>query len=181
MLIAKSPLRISFLGGGSDFPSYFQNSSIGGSVLGTSIARYVYVMIENQPLFEEVKFRVTYRKTDAAQDLESIKHPSVRESLKLRSWTSPLNIATMADLPGRSGLGSSSAFTVALNIALDKMQNRDLALSSKYLYDLAHRAIMIERIKLNEHGGYQDQFHSVFGGLRRYDFFKSKVEILPKI
>lgn len=177
MLVIKAPLRVSFIGGGTDFPSFFNGNKNGGSVFGTSISKYVYVMIEHQPEFEETKFRVTYRVTDSSQSIRELKHPVVRETLAAHSWSTPLNIATMANLPGRSGLGSSSAFTVALNHGLNNLRETKNDSSFNYLMELALSSINIERNLLQEYGGYQDQFHASFGGMRRYQFRSSGISI----
>lgn len=168
--IASAPLRISFLGGGTDYPNYFEKSERDGCVIGSTINQYVYISALNQPPFEEVRFRFTYRKTDAVRSIREIDHPVVRTILTERRWTKPLNLATMATLPGRSGLGSSSAFTVALIRLMD-----DLIGVHQSPHDIAQEAIRIERDLLMEAGGYQDQFHSAVGGFRFYNFTSSGV------
>ena len=181
MIIARAPLRISFLGGGTDYPEYYENSDVGGAVLGTTINQYVYVMISKQPEFEKVRFRVTYRKTDAVADISEISHPAVRASLQKRNWQSPLNIATMASLPGRSGLGSSSAFTVALNYGLDILEKTTFKNEEDHLRYVADFAILIERDELGEAGGHQDQYHAAFGGFRLYEFSNAVIKVNSRI
>lgn len=181
MLVVKAPLRVSFIGGGTDFPAFFNVHEQGGSVFGTSISKYVYVMIEHQPEFEATKFRVTYRVTDSSQSIKELKHPVVREALAAHGWSTPLNIATMANLPGRSGLGSSSAFTVALNHGLNNLRERKTDSSFNYLMQLALNSINIERNLLQEHGGYQDQLHASFGGMRRYQFRSNGISVGDQI
>lgn len=163
MITSRTPLRVSFLGGGTDFPSFFNSNT--GYVLGTTINKYVYVNILPLPLFAEERFRFTYRVTESVMDYNMFEHPVVREVLKDKKWGHPLNIATMADLPGRSGLGSSSSFTVGLLCALNYFENNKML-----PVDLAKESIRIERDLLAEPGGWQDQFQAAFGGFRLYKF-----------
>ena len=163
MIVSRTPLRVSFLGGGTDFPSYFNSSP--GYVLGTTINKYVYVNILPLPKFAEERYRFTYRVTESVLDFNDFKHPVVREVLKEKKWAHPLNIATMADLPGRSGLGSSSSFTVGLLNVLNHFGKHQVL-----PFDLAKESIRIERELLGEPGGWQDQFQAAFGGFRLYKF-----------
>lgn len=166
MIIAKSPLRVSFLGGGTDYPQYFKTPGKVGNVVGTTINQFVYVAILNQPKFEEFKFRFNWRISEGTNEIHEISHPVVKAVLKYLKNTSPLNISTMADLPGRSGLGSSSAFTNALLASLlTKMEKK-----TPSALRLAEMAIEVERNILKEAGGYQDQYHSAIGGLKHYTF-----------
>lgn len=169
MIISKTPLRVSFLGGGTDFPSFFHSNT--GYVLGTTINKYVYVNILPLPKFAEERYRFTYRVTESVLDFKDFQHPVVREILKDRDWTHPLNIATMADLPGRSGLGSSSSFTVGFLRALSHFESRDVDPIT-----LARDAVRIERELLGEPGGWQDQFHAAIGGFRLYKFDAGTVD-----
>ena len=163
MIISKTPLRVSFLGGGTDYPSFFNSNE--GYVLGTTINKYVYVNILPLPEFAEERYRFTYRMTESVMDFKKFEHPVVREVLKEKNWTHPLNIATMADLPGRSGLGSSSSFTVGLLHALEHFGHHKVNPAH-----LAEESIRIERGLLAEPGGWQDQFQAAFGGFRLYKF-----------
>jgi len=163
MITSRTPLRVSFLGGGTDFPSFFNSNS--GYVLGTTINKYVYVNILPLPKFTEEKYRFTYRITESVADHKDFLHPVVREVLSDKGWTQPLNIATMADLPGRSGLGSSSSFTVGFLKAINHFESREVPPSQ-----LAREAIRIERELLGEPGGWQDQFHASIGGFNLYKF-----------
>ena len=163
MIISKTPLRVSFLGGGSDYKGFFEETP--GCVLGSTINQYVYITLMPLPVFAEEKFRFTYRITESVDEVEEFKHPVVREVLKRTKDLIPFNIATMANLPGRSGLGSSSSFTVGLINALETFLEKEI--DPKYL---AEAAINIERNALEENGGYQDQYHAAYGGLRSYRF-----------
>lgn len=172
MWISKTPLRASFLGGGTDYASYFRSHP--GAVLGGTINKHVYIQALPLAPIAEQKFRVTYRTTESVDRAEDIRHPVIREALKLHGWTEPLNIATMSDLPGGTGLGSSSAFTVGFINLLNKMRGVELT-----RYELARQAIHMEQVILNENVGVQDQIHAAFGGLARYEFSGETFSIEP--
>ena len=116
MIASSAPLRISYLGGGTDYQNYF--GQYGGLVIGASINMKVFVFLNELSTVAEENVRFTYRKIESVVSLMEIKHPVVREVLKIYAPNERLNIATFADLPGKSGLGSSSAFTVALITAV---------------------------------------------------------------
>ena len=122
----------------------------------------------------EQKYRLTYRKVESVDTVDEITHPVVRECLKLYGMTDPLSIGTMSDLPGGTGLGSSSSFTVGLINLLHKI--KQLPITRKAL---AEEAINLERNILNEVGGVQDQYHAAFGGLSKYEFRGNKTSIYP--
>ncbi|MEK7075440.1 MAG: kinase, partial [Patescibacteria group bacterium] len=117
MVITKTPFRISFFGGGSDYPVYYENNG-GGAVLSTSINKYCYITCRHLPPFFEHKHRIVWSKTELVKDIEEIQHSSVRETLKFLNIQKGVEIHHEADLPARSGLGSSSSFTVGLLHAL---------------------------------------------------------------
>jgi D-glycero-alpha-D-manno-heptose-7-phosphate kinase len=170
MHITKSPMRITFLGGGTDYESFFKYHI--GSCIFATIDKFVYVSTINQPIFVEDLFKFTYRKTEGVASLNEIEHPVVKAILDEFQWSTPINIATMADLPESSGLGSSSAFTAALyqNLATRK----GLAIDPM---NLARKAISIERHVLQEPGGWQDQISTVYGGLRMINFTSRSFEV----
>ena len=172
MWISKTPLRASFLGGGTDYPSHFRSHP--GAVLGGTIDKHVYIQALPLAPIAEQKFRVTYRTTESVDTVDEIRHPVIRETLKLHGWTDPLNIATMSDLPGGTGLGSSSAFTVGFINLLHRMRGKELT-----RYELARQAIHMEQNILNENVGVQDQIHAAFGGLARYEFSGDTFSIEP--
>jgi D-glycero-alpha-D-manno-heptose-7-phosphate kinase len=174
VITTRTPLRVSFVGGGTDYESFFSRTT--GSVVGCTIDLNVYVTLLKLPKFAREKFRFTYRQTESVSDIDEMKHPVVREMMRNLCWDMPLNIATMADVPGNSGLGSSSAFTVGLLLGLRKLD------SSKDLEpaQLAEKAVEIERTLLGEPGGWQDQYHAAFGGFRSYEFTKSSVHVGEK-
>ena len=172
MWVSKTPLRASFLGGGTDYPSYFRSHP--GAVLGGTIDKYVFIQALPLAAIAEQKFRVTYRTTESVNSVNEICHPVIRETLRLYDWSAPLNIATMSDLPGSTGLGSSSAFTVGFVNLLNRMRGVELT-----RYELARQAIHIEQDILKENVGVQDQIHASFGGLCRYEFTGDTFSIEP--
>jgi len=172
MWISKTPLRASFFGGGTDYPSHFRDYP--GAVLGSTIDKYVYIQTLPLAPIAEQKFRVTYRTTESVDRIEDIRHPVIRETLKLHGWTEPMNIATMSDLPGGTGLGSSSAFTVGFINLIQRLKGVELT-----RYELARQAIQMEQVVLAENVGVQDQIHAAFGGLSRYEFSGDSFSIEP--
>lgn len=170
MYFTRSPMRITFIGGGTDHKSFFKIHD--GATISSTINKYVNVITNEQPAFVEDKYKFTYRQTEGVKYVEDFEHPIVRETLKILEWRSPLNIATMADLPGGSGLGSSSAFTAAL---LYNLTGRN---GEKFNpVELAKKSIHIERDLLKEPGGYQDQIATTYGGLRLISYKKNNFEV----
>ena len=172
MWISRTPLRASFFGGGTDYPSYFHSNP--GAVLGGTIDKYIFIQALPLAGFSEQKFRVTYRTTESVNTIGEIRHPVIRETLKHFGWDNPLNIATMSDLPGGTGLGSSSAFTVGFLNLMHRMHGIELT-----RYELARQAIYMEQEILHENVGVQDQIHAAFGGLARYEFCGDNISIEP--
>ena len=174
MVITKTPFRISFFGGGSDYPVWYDNNG-GGAVLSTSINKYCYLTCRHLPPFFEHKHRIVWSKTELVKDIEEIQHPSVRETLKFLNIQKGVEIHHEADLPARSGLGSSSSFTVGLLHAL-------YALSGKMVSkrQLALDAIHVEQERLKENVGSQDQVAAAFGGFNKIEFGgHNKITIHP--
>ena len=164
MIITRTPLRVSFLGGGSDFQEFFKDES--GFVFGSAINLFVYTAVLRHSDLADNKYKLTYRKNESVDSLDDLQHPLVREILKkYHRDNSGLHIATLADVPARTGLGSSSAFAVGLINAISVLHSTKLTPS-----DLATSAIDIERKILGEPGGWQDQCHSAFGGLNLFSF-----------
>jgi D-glycero-alpha-D-manno-heptose-7-phosphate kinase len=161
MILSKTPLRMSWVGGGSDLPSYYKNSL--GAVISTSINKYVYVAINKK--FDS-KIRLSYNKTEEVDLVNQIEHPIFRETLSYLNIVGGIEIASMADIPSKgSGLGSSSSFTVGLLNALHAYQNKFIS-----KYDLAQKACHIEIDKCEEPIGKQDQYAASFGGINIYRF-----------
>lgn len=164
MIISKTPLRISFFGGGTDFPEFFHEH--GGAVLGTAIDKNIYHSVTRFPseLFD-YSIRLAYRRTECVRTLDEIEHAPFREVLRHFGIERDVEIALAADLPSLSGLGSSSSFTVGLINALS-------AFSGKFMPKdvLARKAIHMERDVLRETVGWQDQIFAAYGGLNLIEF-----------
>jgi D-glycero-alpha-D-manno-heptose-7-phosphate kinase len=163
MIISKTPFRISLFGGGTDYPKWYHEN--GGSVLATTIDKYCYISCRHLPPFFEHKHRIVYSKIESVKTTEEIQHPVVRSVLSTLGITAGLEIHHDADLPARSGLGSSSSFTVGLINVLYALKG--LQISKQ---DLAKQAIHIEQKVLKEVVGNQDQVLAAFGGFNRIDF-----------
>jgi D-glycero-alpha-D-manno-heptose-7-phosphate kinase len=129
MVITKTPFRISFFGGGTDHPDWFNHH--GGKVLATTFDKYCYISVRVLPPFFEHKHRIVYSKIESVNEIESINHPSVREVLKYLNYPKGLEIHHDGDLPARSGLGSSSSFTVGILNALSAMNGDYKSIFSK--------------------------------------------------
>lgn len=164
MIISKTPFRISFFGGGTDHPAWFREH--GGKVIATTFDKYCYISVRNLPPFFDHKFRVVYSKIENVKSIDELQHPSVREVLKYFENKNGLEIHHDGDLPARSGLGSSSSFTVGLVNAMN-------ALNGKYSSpnELASNAIHIEQNLINENVGSQDQISAAYGGFNEIEFF----------
>jgi D-glycero-alpha-D-manno-heptose-7-phosphate kinase len=174
MIISKTPVRISFFGGGTDYREYFERHR--GAVLGTTIDKYVYVSVNSVSDFFDYKIRVAYSRSEFVNRVEDIVHPSVRETLKYKKIDRHLDIHIFSDLPVRTGLGSSSAFTVGFLNALYTLEGKVV-----HKQRLAEEAVYIEHEMTGERGGYQDQFHAAFGGLNIIEFQKTGIAVRPVI
>lgn len=161
MIISRTPLRMSFVGGGSDLPVFYRK--FGGAVVSTAINQFVYITVNKK--FDE-KIRVSYSKTEEARTVDRIQHPLVREAMKLLKINGGMEITSVADIPGRgSGLGSSSSFTVGLLHALHAYAERYASAEQ-----LAREACEIEIERCGEPIGKQDQYAAAFGGLNYIRF-----------
>lgn len=165
MIITRTPFRISFFGGGTDFPAWYKIN--GGGVLSATIDKYCYITLRRLPPFFEYKHRIVYSKTELSDDIREIIHPSVRETFRFMDVQEGLEVHHDGDLPARSGLGSSSSFTVGLLHALYGLKGR--MVSKK---QLALDAIHIEQEMIRENVGSQDQVAVAFGGLNKISFSK---------
>lgn len=166
MIITRTPFRISFFGGGTDYPQWFQNH--GGSVLSTTIDKYCYITCRQLPPFFEHKHRIVYSKIESVKTVQEISHPSVRACLNYIGGDQGYEIHHDGDLPARSGLGSSSSFTVGLLNALYGINGK---MSSKEF--LAKDAIYVEQELIGENVGSQDQIAAAFGGLNKIQLNRS--------
>lgn len=162
MIITKTPFRISFFGGGTDFPGYYNEH--GGAVISTTFDKYCMVSVGHLPRFFEYSNQLTYSKIERTKTVDEIEHPAVRNAMKYLDMHE-LRIDYEADLPARSGLGTSSSFAVG-------MLNAFYALKGKYVDKkrLAEDAIYLERVLCKESGGIQDQIVASYGGFNRIDF-----------
>ena len=163
MIISRTPFRISFVGGGTDLRSFYSEEP--GMVLSTSIDKYIYVVVKRQVGIVEFKYRVNWSKVEFCNNIEDIEHPIVREALKLFQIDFPVEITTFSDIPGSTGLGSSSAFSVGLVHALHALKGKH---ATKHV--LASDAGSIEVDILKRTMGKQDHFASAYGNLNIFTF-----------
>jgi D-glycero-alpha-D-manno-heptose-7-phosphate kinase len=163
MIIARTPFRISFLGGGTDYPGWYRKH--GGAVLGTTIDKYGYITCRYLPPFHEHRISVVYSKIECCNTVDEIQHPAAREVLRYLKLDRGIEIHHDADLPARSGMGSSSAFTVGLLHAIHALQGRIMGKQQ-----LALEGIHLEQEILKEAVGSQDQVHAAYGGLNHVLF-----------
>lgn len=163
MIISRTPYRISFFGGGTDYPAWYR--SHGGAVLATSIDKYCYLTCRYLPPFFEHKIRIVYSKIENCHGTEDIQHPAVREILRYLDFDRGVEIHHDGDLPARSGIGSSSSFCVGLLHALYALQGR---MPSKH--QLASESIHIEQERMRETVGSQDQVTAAYGGFNQVLF-----------
>ena len=173
MIITKTPFRMSFFGGGTDMEDYFKEN--GGAVLSTTFDKYCYVNVRHLPRFFDYSTELSYSKTERVTDVNDIQHPAIREAMKMLDMQE-IRLTYEADLPARSGLGTSSSFAVG-------MLNAFYALKGKYAdkKKLADEAIYLERVLCNEAGGWQDQIAASFGGMNRIEFSEDGYEVLSII
>lgn len=173
MIITKTPFRMSFFGGGTDIESYFQKNQ--GAVLSTTFDKYCYVNVRHLPRFFDYSTELSYSRIERVTDVDSIQHPAIRNAMKMLNMHE-IRLTYEADLPARSGLGTSSSFAVG-------MLNAFYALKGKYAdkKKLADDAIYLERVLCNEVGGWQDQIAASYGGLNRINFSADGYEVLPVI
>ena len=173
MIITKTPFRMSFFGGGTDMESFFKEN--GGSVLSTTFDKYCYVNVRHLPRFFDYSTELSYSKTERVTNIDDIEHPAIRNAMKMLDMHE-IRLTYEADLPARSGLGTSSSFAVG-------MLNAFYALKGKYASkkQLADEAIYLERVLCNEAGGWQDQIAASFGGFNRIDFNADGYTVHPVI
>jgi D-glycero-alpha-D-manno-heptose-7-phosphate kinase len=173
MIITKTPFRMSFFGGGTDIEDFFKEH--GGAVLSTTFDKYCYVNVRHLPRFFDYSTELSYSKTERVRSVDDIQHPAIRNAMKMLDMHE-IRLTYEADLPARSGLGTSSSFAVG-------MLNAFYALKGKYADKkrLADEAIYLERGLCGEVGGWQDQIAASFGGFNRINFNADGYEVLPVI
>ncbi|MBI4062703.1 MAG: kinase [Elusimicrobia bacterium] len=175
MIISRTPYRISFFGGGTDYPAWYKE--YGGRILATTIDKYCYISTRYLPPFFKHNSRILYSKIEEVNSVDEIRHPAVREILKYFHIHEGVEIHHDGDLPARSGIGSSSAFTVGLLHTLFALKEKMVA-----KIHLAKEAIRIEQHILKENVGCQDQVSAAFGGFNRVDFAPNdEISIVPII
>jgi D-glycero-alpha-D-manno-heptose-7-phosphate kinase len=175
MIISKTPLRVSFVGGGSDISTYYKHHQ--GKVVSTTIDKYIYVTVNSLSEYFECKYLLKYSKTEMCNEIDEIQHPIIRETLRKLNITDRVEITSMADLPAGTGLGSSSSYTVGLLNALYVFKGKYV---SKEI--LAQEACEIEIDILKEPIGKQDQYAASYGGFSVIEFNKDEsVSINPVI
>jgi D-glycero-alpha-D-manno-heptose-7-phosphate kinase len=173
MIISRTPFRLSFFGGGTDYPGWYRKH--GGAVLATTIDKYCYITARYLPPFFEHRYCIIYSKMEYCQSVEEIGHPAVREIIKFLKIDRGLEIHHDADLPARSGMGSSSAFTVGLLHALHALTGR---MAGKQ--QLALESVHMEQEILKETVGSQDQVQAAYGGLNHVNFLENgEISVRP--
>ena len=165
MIISRTPFRMSLFGGGTDYPDWYLEN--GGMVLGATIDKYCYLSVRYLPPFFEHKHRVVWSEIELVNNIDEIRHPAVKAILEEMKFIRGLEISYNADLPARSGLGSSSAFTVGLINALTALRGKMISKKA-----LAQDAIRIEQEVIGEAVGSQDQIWAAYGGLNKIEFQK---------
>ena len=173
MIITQTPFRMSFFGGGTDFPDFYREH--GGAVISTTFDKYCYVNVRHLPRFFDYSTELSYARTERVKRVEDIEHPAIREAMKHLDMHE-IRLTYEADLQARSGLGTSSSFAVG-------MLNAFYALKGKYAdkRKLADDAIFLERVLCNESGGVQDQIAASFGGMNRINFNAEGYTVNPVI
>ena len=174
MLIIRTPYRVSLFGGGTDYPDWYLSNN--GSVISFAINRYSYITCRHLPQFFEYKYRIRYFIREEVNTLDEIKHPSIREAIKLAKIKTGLDIVHYGDLPAMSGLGTSSSFTVGMVHALDSLKGKTVTKQN-----LARKAIKIEQEMNKENVGSQDQVAAAYGGFNRINFAKNGEISVAKI
>ncbi|MHB8834579.1 MAG: GHMP family kinase ATP-binding protein [Candidatus Methylomirabilia bacterium] len=163
MIVSRTPYRVSFFGGGTDYPAYYLE--YGGKVLAAAINKYCYLSVRRLPPFFHHKHRIVYSRAELVSSIEEIQHPSVRETMRYRGIDYGISVHHDGDMPAHSGMGSSSAFTVGLLNSLHALENQMISKR-----DLARNAIHIEQNMIRENVGSQDQTLSAHGGLNLVEF-----------
>ena len=164
MIITKTPYRISFFGGGTDLNQWFKEN--GGAVISTSIDKYCYISCRYLPKFFDHKYRFVYSQIEDVSEINDIKHPAIKGMLNHLNWSKGIELHHDGDLPAKSGLGSSSSFTVGMLNALSALQGKYISKN-----ELAKKAIFLEQKILNENVGCQDQIAAAYGGFNKIEFY----------
>ena len=172
MIITKTPLRISFFGGGSDYPSWYEKKNNYGEVLSCTIDKYIYLSLKDNQKFSKFKYLIKYSKFEKTNHISNIQHPVIRNALKYFEIKKSLELHSNADIPAKAGMGTSSAFTVGLINAIYALKNQNI--SKK---ELAKASTFFEHKIMREMVGSQDQHAASYGGFNNFKFFKNKTLI----
>src|SRR5712691_5468950 len=173
MIVAvKTPLRVSLFGGGTDYPAYFAREA--GAVLGVTIDKYIYLSALPLTSAVDYRFRLSYSRIENTNSVDTIEHPVVRTVLRHYGFDEPTDFSAQSDLPAAAGLGSSSAFTVSVINVVSLLMG-----TPRTRMELAREAIHTEQVLLHENVGVQDQLHSSFGGINRFDLAGDGFRITP--
>ena len=173
MVITRTPFRISFFGGGTDYPAWYMNNG-GGMAISTTIDKYCYMTARHLPPFFDHKYRIRYTRREERNSVDAIEHPSVRECMKYLNYIDHLEMVHTSDLPAMSGLGSSSAFTVGFLHSLHGLMGQKIR-----RLELALQAIHVEQNLIKENVGSQDQIATAHGGLNRIVFGADGIKVTP--
>lgn len=173
LIISRTPVRVSFFGGGTDYPAYYQVHR--GAVLGATIDHYTYISVKTfKSRFFDHNIRIAYSRTELVSAIEEIQHPSIRETLRFHHIPDNLDIHIFSDLPARTGLGSSSSFTVGFINALYALQGKGISKER-----LGEEACYVEQRMIKENVGSQDQLHAAYGGINLIQFSNSSPKVTP--
>ncbi|MDO4305300.1 MAG: kinase [Eubacteriales bacterium] len=172
MVITKTPFRMSFFGGGTDIEDYFRENE--GAVLSTTFDKYCYVTVRYLPGFFDYSTELSYSRIERVADTEDIQHPAIRNAMKMMNMHK-IRLTYEADLPARSGLGTSSSFAVGMLNAFHALRG-NTGIDKKKLAD---EAIFLERELCREAGGWQDQIAAAYGGFNRVDFNRDGYKVTP--
>ena len=170
MIVSKTPYRLSLFGGGADYPAWFQSRET--KIISAAMANYSHLYVKDLPPFFDYKFRITYNQIENVNSVDEIQHPSVRACLQYLGLNNGLSIGYDGGLPARSGIGSSSSFTVGLLNALYAFKG-----VKKNSYELAMEAINVEQNIIGESVGVQDQFMSAYGGIKVLELSGANIKI----
>ena len=173
MIITKTPFRMSFFGGGTDMPSFFNEN--GGSVISSTFDKYAYVNVRHLPPFMPYYSELCYSRFERVNSIDDIEHPAIREAMRMLD-IHEIRLTYEGDLPARTGLGTSSTFAVGMLNAFYALKGKQVGKRK-----LAEDAIYLERELCRENGGWQDQVAAAFGGLNRIDFANNEFKVTPII
>ena len=174
MLITKTPYRISFFGGGTDYPEWYHKN--GGTFLSTTIDKYVYLTVRQLPSFSDSNYRIVWSKVETVNKIKNIQHNVVREMLNNFNFKTGMEVHYQGDLPARSGMGSSSSFVVGLMNSFLNIKKKRTSIK-----DLAKKSIYFEQKTLKEVVGIQDQISAAYGGFNKVDIDQNGTYKIKKI